>query len=314
MEGAATSVLFWALAAAMTVAALGFVLPRLLTRSEPAARRSASAANLDAHRRALAELDRELAEGRLDAAQHEVARRDLERRLLDDLEWADAGAGDRSAVPARRGTRALAWTLALALPLAAFGLYARFGTPGVLEAPAAGNESLMLRAADPAAQRAELERQIARNPRDGRALVLLARLEMDENRFPDAAKHYERAVAVAPKVASDPAVWCEYADALGMTQGRSLIGKPAELIQRALTLNAAHPRALEMAGSAAYEQRDYAAAARWWGLLLAQLPPGTPAHDELSAALDRARQRAQFALPGEAPPPVPPSATRPPPP
>jgi len=164
-------------------------------------------------------------------------------------------------------------------------------------------ESLMLRTADPVAQRAELDRQIARNPRDGRALVLLARLDMDENRFADAARRYEQAVAAAPKVAADPAVWCEYADALGMTQGRSLAGKPTELIQRALALDAAHPRALEMAGSAAYEQRDYAAAVRWWSLLLAQLAPGTPPHDELSAALDRARQRAQFALPGEAPSP-----------
>jgi cytochrome c-type biogenesis protein CcmH len=303
MEGAASSVLFWALAAAMTAAALAFVLPRLLTGREPTAGPSATVSNLEAHRRALAELDRELAEGRLDSAQHEGARRDLERSLLDDLDR-DARGGNHMTAPARRASRALAWILALAVPLAAFGLYARFGSPDALRAPA-GDESLMLRAADAVAQRAELERQVARNPRDGRALVLLARLEMDDGRFADAAQHYEHALAVAPKVASDAAVWCEYADALGMVQGRSLIGKPAELIQRALALNAAHPRALEMAGSAAYEQRDYAAAARWWGQLLAQLPPGTPAHDELSAALERARQRAQFALPGA----VPPSAT-----
>ncbi len=312
MEGAASSVVFWALAAAMTAAALAFVLPRLLARREPTAGPSASASNLEAHRRALAELDRELAEGRLDPVQHEGARHDLERSLLDDVDRVDARTGNRVTVPGRRASRALAWTLALAVPLTAFGLYARFGSPDALQAPA-GDESLMLRAADPVVQRAELERQVARNPRDGRALVLLARLEMDESRFADAARHYERALAVAPKVAADAAVWCEYADALGMLQGRSLIGKPAELIQRALALDAAHPRALEMAGSAAYEQRDYAAAARWWDQLLAQLPPGSPAHDELSAALERARQRAQFALPGEVPPPVPPSATRQPP-
>ena len=283
----------------MTAAALAFVLPRLLAGKGRAAGPSVSASNLAVHRRALAELDRDFAEGRLDAEQHESARIDLERRLIEDIDRADA---DVRARPPRRATRALAVVVAVALPLAAFGLYARFGNPGALLAPA-GETSLMLRTADPAAQRAELDRQIARNPRDGRALVLLARLDMDENRFADAAKRYEQAVAAAPKVAADPAVWCEYADALGMTQGRSLAGKPTELIQRALALDAAHPRALEMAGSAAYEQRDYAAAVRWWSLLLAQLAPGTPPHDELSAALDRARQRAQFALPGESPSP-----------
>lgn len=311
MESAASSWMFWGLAAAMTAGALSFVLPRLLAGKGPAASPSPTASNLDVHRRALAELDRDFAEGRLDAEQHEGARLDLERRLIEDLDRADAR---DSARPPRHATRTLALAVALALPLAAFGLYARFGNPGALTAPD-GETSLMLRTADPVAQRAELERQISRNPRDGRALVLLARLDMEENRFADAARRYEQAVAAAPKVAADPAVWCEYADALGMTQGRSLAGKPVELIQRALMLNAAHPRALEMAGSAAYEQRDYAAAVRWWSLLLAQLAPGTPPHDELSAALDRARQRAQFALPGEAPsPPLRPSGQPPQPP
>ena len=79
------------------------------------------------HRRALAELDRDFAEGRLDAEQHESARLDLERRLLEDVDRADVR--DR-ARPPRRATRALALAVAIALPLAAFGLYARFGNPG----------------------------------------------------------------------------------------------------------------------------------------------------------------------------------------
>ena len=73
-----------------------------------------------------------------------------------------------------------------------------------------------------------------------------------------------------------PAVWCEYADALGMAQGGRLEGRPRELIERALALNPAHPKALEMAGSAAYERGDFAAAARHWKALLAQLAAGSP--------------------------------------
>ena len=43
-----------------------------------------------------------------------------------------------------------------------------------------------------------------------------------------------------------------------------------------------------MAGSAAFEERDFAAAARHWRALLALLPAGSPEHRELAAAIARA--------------------------
>ena len=109
--------------------------------------------------------------------------------------------------------------------------------------------------------RDELVRHLARNARDGRAWVLLARMDFEADRFDDAAVSYQKALTASAKVAADAGVWCEYADALGMAQGGMLAGKPRELVMRALALDPAHPKALEMAGSAAYEQRDFAAAA-----------------------------------------------------
>jgi cytochrome c-type biogenesis protein CcmH len=137
------------------------------------------------------------------------------------------------------------------------------------------------------ADRAALVHHLERSPRDGRGWVLLARAEFDADRYADAAAAYERALATAPKVAADPAVWCEYADALGMAQGGSLAGKPRELVLHALTLSPAHPKALEMAGSAAYEAGEYASAADYWRKLQAQLAPGTRERRELDAALAR---------------------------
>ena len=125
-------------------------------------------------------------------------------------------------------------------------------------------------------------------PRDGRSWVLEARRHMDADRFPEAARAYENGLA-SRKVAADPQVWCELADALGMAQGGRLAGRPTELVDKALALNPLHPRALEMAGSAAYEAGDFARAARHWNQLLAQLPPGSPEHAQLTAALLRAR-------------------------
>ena len=110
--------------------------------------------------------------------------------------------------------------------------------------------------------------------------MLLARIEFDRDRFAAAADAYRKAIEASPKVARDPGVWCEYADALAMAQGGILAGRPRELVERALALDARHARALEMAGSAAFEAGDFAAAARNWRQLLAQMPDGTPAYRE----------------------------------
>jgi cytochrome c-type biogenesis protein CcmH len=143
---------------------------------------------------------------------------------------------------------------------------------------------------------AQLEAHVAAQPQDARAWVLLARTRLQADQFEPAASAYERALALSPKVARDPQVWCEYADALALAQG-SLAGKPRELIERALVLDARHPLALEMAGSAAVEARDFRAAQRHWGALLAQLDPARPEHARLSAALQKVERLAQFALP-----------------
>lgn len=142
---------------------------------------------------------------------------------------------------------------------------------------------------------AHLERQ----PRDARGWVILARLQADGERFTEAAQAYEKALALQSRVATDPAVWCEYADALGMTQGGRLAGRPRELIDRALALDPNHPKALEMAGSAEYGQGDYASALRFWRPLLAALTPGSPAYHELAAAIARSERLAAMALPAQ---------------
>ena len=174
---------------------------------------------------------------------------------------------------------------ALAASLIALALYLNADST---HTPEAGNQgrSPVAQAIDSGAEadsevrrlRAHLERQ----PRDARAWVILARLQADRDRFQEAAQAYEKALALPSKVANDPAVWCEYADALGMTQGGKLAGRPRELIERALALNPNHPKALEMAGSAEYGQGDYASALRYWRPLLAALEPGSRAHTELA--------------------------------
>ena len=181
-----------------------------------------------------------------------------------------------------------AWIAALLLPVLALGAYALRVPPEPVRSP--GNAA----AAAPRAPalRDVLVAQLERNPRDGRAWVLLARLETSADRHAEAAADYAKAVAASTKVAADPAVWCEYADAVAMAQGGLLAGQPRDLVMHALALDAKHPKALEMAGGVAFEAHDYAAAAKYWRELLAQIPGTTREHGELAIAIARADELA----------------------
>jgi cytochrome c-type biogenesis protein CcmH len=160
------------------------------------------------------------------------------------------------------------------------------GVAAVLESFLSAAESHQ-RGADPATYVGGLREHLDRQPRDARAWVLYARMQIELDRFGEAAQGYEKALALSPKVARDPAVWCEYADAIAMMQGGKLAGRPRELVDRALVLDLDHPKALEMAGSAEYEQGRYEEALGYWRPLLAKLEPGSRLHHELAAAIER---------------------------
>ncbi len=276
-----STLLFWLIAVAMAGIALAFVLPRLLSGRAVEQGGSRHALNLDVYRAQLADLQRERDEGTLDAAEFARTKAEVERRLLED-----ARDDPRAAPPVAHWKAALA--VALALPLAAFALYRLFGTPAALD-PAA----LVPASEDPAGYRASLVRHLERHPADARSWVLLARADFEADLFADAADAYRKAIAASPKVARDPDVLCELADTLGMTQGGTLAGQPSELIAKALAINPVHAKALEMAGSAAYERTDYAGAASHWRALLPQVPQGTRQRAELATAIERAEALAQ---------------------
>jgi cytochrome c-type biogenesis protein CcmH len=195
-------------------------------------------------------------------------------------------------------SRPPALLLLAAVPAATLLFYLAAGDPHAPGAYAQLRSVLAERADDSPEQLREvlLERLRAR-PGDARARVILGRLEMSLGNVPQAAASLERAIADSRKVANDPQVLAELADALGVVQGGRLAGRPAELARQALTLDPRHPMALELAGSAAVEQEDYRAALVYWERLLQVLPPQSPQRPELEAALTRLRRLAELQYP-----------------
>jgi cytochrome c-type biogenesis protein CcmH len=202
--------------------------------------------------------------------------------------------------------QASCWRRALsltALAALAGALYLWLGDPAALD-PSRAALSAQLRnpdaALDPAATEhvlAELQQHLKRQPGDARAWVMKARMDMQAQRYELAAAGFERALEGKSKTADDAGVWVEYAEARGMQQGGTLAGAPRELVHKALSLDPEHPQALDLAGSAAWEAGEFAPAATYWKRLLVQIPGGDPRHVQLSSAIQRAEQRARFALP-----------------
>ena len=134
---------------------------------------------------------------------------------------------------------------------------------------------------------AGLVEKLRKNPGDGQGWVMLARSYKVLERFSEAADAYSHAGAL---VAQDATLLADYADVLSRSQGGNLQGKPAELVERALRIDPEEPQALLLAGAAAADQQQFAAAVDYWGRLLAQLQPGSEEAASLEAAIAKARE------------------------
>ena len=67
------------------------------------------------------------------------------------------------------------------------------------------------------------------------------------------------------------------------------LGQPGELIKKALTLDPENPKALELAGSAAFEAKNYREAIDYWQRLLKKTPKDSELGQALSDRIEQAK-------------------------
>ena len=127
-----------------------------------------------------------------------------------------------------------------------------------------------------------LAQRMKSDPSDPQGWLLLGRSWSALQRYQDSADAYAEAVKRLPGNADALADW---ADALGMAQGRKLAGKPTEIIGQALAADPSHPKALALAATAAMERGDNKAAIRYWQSLLALVPPGSEDAQGIAATI-----------------------------
>lgn len=268
--------LFWALFFLFLAVALAFVLPPLLRRDVKLAQVDRKEANVAIYYDQLAELKADLDSGELDAAQYEDARREIEKRLSEDVPLESAP------VAAVQAGRWPGYVLAGAIPALAIAMYMGLGNPdALLESRADVGQGQH----DAAPMIAALEAKLKAKPEDAAGWYMLARSYASIGKYDESARAFEKAAELFP---DDARLLADYADALAMAQGQNLQGKPLELINKALKLNPNDEKTLNLAASAAYQNKDFAQAASYWRRLLKLIPPDAEIAKDIAAAIEEA--------------------------
>ncbi|WP_322993310.1 c-type cytochrome biogenesis protein CcmI [Limnohabitans sp.] len=233
------------------------------------------------HQEHLADLDRALAEGRLTALQHQSARDELLRHLLDDAAQAD----DRpiAVVPAR-------WLWMVVALVVLSGLsYVQLGAPQTWS-PEPLSQRVRISATTPeqlAEQTRVWQEATQKRPEDAQAWLTLARLHAAQNAHAPAEQALARVLALSP----EPELWIERAQMKALSAGGVYAGEPWQWIQDVLRTQPQHLNALVLAGSAALSEKRYPAAQDYWQRALALVPADSEAGQGLQQALAKTAER-----------------------
>lgn len=286
-------ILFWVICALLIVIALAFVLPPALQRSEDnvVSDDERKQANIAVYRDQLSELEADRLNGIVAEDQYETDRDEIERRLLEDTATARSKKTTGAAPINARNT---AYLLGFGLPLIAIIFYLKVGEPDRITNPApVGAPPSAASEAPPERTQAQIEENVAKlakrlesNPNDAQGWTMLARSYSSMEKYSEAVNAYAKATDLNPK---DADLLAEYAFVTGMAGGRSLEGKPTEIINRALKVDPENAKALQLAGSAAFQAKDYKKAIDYWQRVLKKVPPGSEVAETITARINEAK-------------------------
>ncbi|HYT97156.1 MAG TPA: c-type cytochrome biogenesis protein CcmI [Casimicrobiaceae bacterium] len=269
--------LFWFIALAL-VAAMLIVLARPLLRGGKP-RQDAAPPELDAttavYRDQKRQLDDDLAAGAVTASEHAAAQEELVHRLGAEI------AKQPSAAEA--GATRTPWiaiiVLVAVVPVASVLLYQILGNPGAIDAQTARPR---ITDQDVRAMVEQLAERMQTHPDDPKGWLLLARSYAALGRYSDAAAAFGEAAKRSP---DDAQLYADWADAAAMDQQRKLVGKPEELIARALAIDPNNRKALALSATALLERGDVDASLARWRELRQKLAPDSDEAREIDKVI-----------------------------
>lgn len=268
---------FWLAAGLLLLVALSFLLIPVLRGRRAQLEEDRTALNVALYQERVAELQAQQQEGVLDNAQMDSGRAEAARELLADTEGADTSRVSRLGKP-------LPLLAAILVPLLGLGLYLHFGASDKVELTREFSHAPQ--SMDEMTQR--LERAVAAQPDSAEGIYFLGRTYMAQDRPADAAKMFERTVALAGR---QPELLGQWAQAQYFADGKKWSDKLQALTDEALKGDPKEVTSLGLLGIAAFEGARYQDAIDYWTRLLAQLPPEDNSRAALQGGIDRATEK-----------------------
>ena len=271
---------FWVIAALLVLVALAALLRPLVSRTVRGV--GDSEAVLGMFRRQLADIDTDLAQGRLPPDEASAARAELTRRLLAETERENKESNLAGTNPTE-----LSWRIGAALgvagllPAAALGVYFAVGAPAAINSPAAANasrEAAPRDSAEVAAAVDQLKARLERDPDHVEGWALLGRTLTRLQRFAEARDAYGRAIGLKP---DEPELHAELGEVLVLGARGTVTS--AAMVEFAKSGN--DPRARFYGAEEALQRGDAAAAKTTLQALLADAPADAPWRKMVAARL-----------------------------
>lgn len=268
---------FWLAAGLLLLIALSFLLIPVLRGRRAQREEDRTALNVALYQERVAELQTQQSEGVLDAAQLDSGRAEAARELLADTEGVEKPRESRLGKP-------LPLLAAFLVPVLGVVLYLHYGASDKVELtrefsqPPVSMEDMTRR----------LERAAAAQPDSPEGLYFLGRAYMAQDRSADAAKVFERTVALAGR---QPELLGQWAQAQYFADNKQWSPKVQALTDEALKLDPKEVTSLGLLGIAAFEGQRYQEAIDYWNRLLAQLPPEDNSRAALQGGIDRAAEK-----------------------
>jgi len=273
-------IIFWIVAALLTLAALLFLLPPLLQlgKKDDEYVIEQDELNVSIYKDQMIELEQDLLNDVITKDQCEQGKQELEQRLLEDVTVTSGGATARAA----GASKITAGIVSLAVVAITVPLYLQLGKVELVD-PVAQEVAVPSKAAGEMTQEemtdqvammvSQLSARLEKDPSDVQGWAMLGRSYYALSRYGDAVAAFSKAVSI---VDNDAQLLTDYADAMAMSSGeQTLEGRPMQLIMRALNLDPQNQKALWLAGTAAYERADFESALIYWRRILAMLDPNS---------------------------------------
>ena len=275
--------LFWTVAALLTLGATLAVLLPLARRDGPA--RADGDHDLEVYRDQLAELERDAERGLIQPAEAEQARAEIARRIIrTDAERREAQAGTRQ----RAAARWLSAAAVLAVPLLGWGIYGVLGSPDLPSQPLEARLSRNPAESSIEELVARAEGHLAANPEDGRGWDVLAPIYMRTGRFAEAVNAYRNALRLQGASAAREA---GLGEAIAAAGGGMVSADARAAFERALELEPGHPKASYYLATALSQEGRVAEAIGAWEGMLETAPADSPWRGAVEQAIGEARTR-----------------------